>query len=284
LPAARIEGTRQMRPVTPRGFRDVLFEEAAERRSVESAVSEVFLRYGYRFVETPALEEYATLEAAGSSLEATAFRMVDLDGSLLALRPEMTMPIARLAAARLSDEAGPHRLCYSGDVYREHASLRGEARQFAQLGVELLGVNGPASDAEVVCALVDALKATGLAQFTVGVGTVAVLRALIDAADVGEDWSRAVFAAAHSRNLVELDRLAAEDGVPVAVAQALRRIVRIGGGREAIRACREATAAVGCANALDALEAAWELLEAAGVSQCIRVDFGILRSFDYTPG
>jgi len=75
-----------MRPVTPRGFRDVLFEEAAERRAVASAVSSVFAGYGFRFVETPAVEEYRTLEVgAGASLEGTAFRMVDLDGSLLAL-------------------------------------------------------------------------------------------------------------------------------------------------------------------------------------------------------
>jgi ATP phosphoribosyltransferase len=274
-----------MRPVTPRGFRDVLFEEAAQRRAVTSAVSDVFLRYSFRFVETPALEEYATLEAgAGSSLEGTAFRMVDLDGSLLALRPEMTVPIARLAAARLSDTPGPQRLCYACDVYREHASLRGEARQFMQLGVELLGANGPASDAEVVCALVDSLEAAGLADFTVGIGTVAVLRALTSAAGAGEEWSRAVLAAAHARNLVEFDRLAAAEAVPAAVGEALRRVVRIGGGREAIQACREVTDPVGCSSSLGALEAAWELVEAAGASARVRVDFGILRSFDYYTG
>jgi ATP phosphoribosyltransferase regulatory subunit len=263
----------------------VLFEEAAERRAVTGAVSEVFLRHGFRFVETPALEEFATLEAgAGSSLAGTAFRMVDLDGSLLALRPEMTLPIARLAAARLSETPGPHLLCYAGDVFREHASLRGEARQFAQLGVELLGADGPASDAEVVSALVDALEATGLADFTVGIGTVAVLRAITEAADAGEDWSRAVLAAAHARNLVELDRLADAEAVPAAIGAALRKVVRLGGGREAIQACREVTSPVGCADSLDALEAAWELLDAAGASSRVRVDFGILRSFDYYTG
>jgi ATP phosphoribosyltransferase regulatory subunit len=277
-----------MRPVTPRGFRDVLFEEAAERRVVTSAVAEVFERYAYRFVETPAIEEYATLEAsAGASVSGAAFRLVDLDGTLLALRPEMTLPIARLAAARLQGEPGAQRLCYVADVYREHASLRGEARQFAQLGVELLGVNGPASDAEVVCVLVDALTATGLTGFTVGVGTVEVLRALIGAAagaGASAEWAGELMAAAHARNLVALDRLAAAPGVSAAVGEALRGVVRIAGGREAIAACRTVAATVGCADALDELEAAWDLLEAAGVAGRVRVDFGILRSFDYYTG
>jgi ATP phosphoribosyltransferase regulatory subunit len=263
----------------------VLFEEAAERRIVTAAVAEVFSRYAYRFVETPAVEEYATLEAAvGATVSGAAFRLVDLDGSLLALRPDMTVPIARLAAARLTRESGPQRVCYAADVYREHASLRGESRQFAQLGVELLGTNGPASDAEVVCVLVDALRATGLTDFTVGVGTVAVLRALIGAAASSPAWAASLMAAAHARNLVTFDALTAAPGVPGAVGSALRSVVRIAGGREAITACREATGSVGCAGSLDTLEAAWDLLEAAGVADRVRVDFGILRSFDYYTG
>jgi len=274
-----------MRPVTPRGFRDVLFEEAAERRAVTAAVSAVFAGYGFRFVETPAVEEYRTLEAAaGASLEGTAFRMVDLDGSLLALRPEMTLPIARLAASRLTGDPGPHRLCYAADVYREQASLRGEARQFTQVGVELLGANGPSSDAEVVCVLADVLAAVGLRDYTVGIGTVAVLRALIEAAGAGEAWSADLLGAAHARNLVAFDRLTSSEAVDPTVGEALRRVVRIGGGREAIGECRRVADAVGCAGSLEAMEAAWELLEAAGVAGHVRVDFGILRSFDYYTG
>ena len=65
-------------------------------------------------------------------------RSFDLDGSLLALRPEMTVPIARVVASRLADAPGPHRIRYVADVFREHASLRGQARQFTQVGVELV--------------------------------------------------------------------------------------------------------------------------------------------------
>jgi ATP phosphoribosyltransferase regulatory subunit len=274
-----------MRPVTPRGFRDVLFAEAAQRRCVAAAIGEAFMRYGYEFVETPLLEMYGTLVAgAGSSLEGTAFRMIDLDGSLLALRPEMTLPIARLAASRLVGEAGPHRVCYSAEVFREHVSLRGEARQFTQLGVELLGCNGPASDAEVVTALVDALEATGLPSFTVGVGTVEVLRALLEASGGTPEWESHVMAAAHDRNLVALDRLTSAPGIDPRAGEVLRCIVRIGGGPEAIDAARELADAVGCAGALDALGATWELLEAAGVARRVRIDLGILRSFDYYTG
>jgi ATP phosphoribosyltransferase len=274
-----------MRAVTPRGFRDVLFAEAAERGAVAGAIADSFARCGYALVETPVVERYATLEAgAGRSLEGTAFRLVDVDGSLLALRPEMTVPIARLAASRLAGVPGPHRVAYVAEVFRERESLRGEARQFTQAGVELLGTSGAAADAEVVTALVEALAAAGLREFTVGLGTVAVLRALLEACGGSEEWRDAVIAAAHQRNLVAIDRLVDAPGIAAAAGAALRRIVRIGGGAEAIAAGREVAASAGCAASLDTLDDTWALLEAAGVAGRVRVDFGILRSFDYYTG
>lgn len=273
-----------MRPVTPRGFRDVLPAEAAEREAITSAASRVFDAWGYERVETPVVEVYETLEAAAGDLEGTAFRLFDVDGRLLALRPDMTVPIARLVASRLAEEPGVKRLRYTADVFREHESLRGQARQFTQLGIEVVGASGPAADAEAIAVLVDALAATGLTDFTVAVGDVAVLSAIVGAADAGEDWSAAVFASAHERNIVSLDRLSRADGVPDAVGRALRGVIRTRGGGEAIDACRELVAPLGATAVLDELAETWRLLEAAGVSDRVLVEFGVMRGFDYYTG
>jgi len=98
-------------------------------------MSDVFSAWGYAPVETPAVEELGTLErGVGGGVGEGMFRLFDVDGSLLALRPEMTVPIARLAASRLADQPGPHRVRYVAPVFREHVSLRGQARQFTQAG------------------------------------------------------------------------------------------------------------------------------------------------------
>lgn len=273
------------RPRTPRGLRDALPQEAAEREAVISAVGAAMSAWGYGPVETPVLERFDVLEAgAGAGIGRDTFRFTDLDGDLLALRPEMTLPVARLVASRLAGEPGPFRLRYASPVFREHVSLRGEARQFTQLGVELVGVSGSAADAEVVSVMAEALRAAGLESFTVGVGTVAVLNALLDAAGGDEEWRTEVLEAAHDRNLVALATLADAAGVPADVAEALRRVPAIRGGREAIAECRGYADACGCGAALDDLEATWDLLEAAGVAGDAMVDFGIMRSFDYYTG
>jgi len=272
-----------MRPVTVRGVRDVLPAEAAEREVVSGRFARTCSAWGYELVETPIVEDLVSLEAAAGSLEGVAFRLVDSDGRLLALRPDMTVPIARLVASRLGGEAGARRFRYAAEVFREHESLRGQMRGFSQLGVELVGVSGPVADAEVVAVLVEALDAVGIREFTVAVGTVAVLHAILAAAPAEKTWSDAVLEAAHNRNLVGLDALARCAGTPD-VGAALCAVPRIRGAGEAIEACRAVTVGLGCDGALDDLAATWELLVAAGVSERVTIDFSVMRSFDYYTG
>jgi ATP phosphoribosyltransferase regulatory subunit len=274
-----------MRPVTPRGFRDVLLQEAAEREVVTAQVAAVFDAWGYAPVETPMIEEYATLEqGVGLASELAAFRLFDLDGSLLALRPEMTVPIARVAASRLADQVGPQRVRYTGPVFRENVSLRGQARQFTQAGIELIGEGGPAADAEVVALAVEALTAAGLDDFVISIGTVALLSALLEGTGQDQAWEGAIVAAVHDRNLVELDRLAGAHGLDPPLARALAQAPRLRGGAEAFDACEALIAAAGAEGVLAPLRETYRILDALGYAGRVTVDFGIMRSFDYYTG
>ncbi|MCL5887234.1 MAG: ATP phosphoribosyltransferase regulatory subunit [Actinobacteria bacterium] len=275
-----------MRPTTPRGFRDILTREARERDQISRSIIEALAAWGYSIVETPIVEEYTTLQVGvGKSLQGTVFPFVDTDGTLLALRPEMSVPIARLAATRLSQSPGPHRLSYSSEVFREQVSLRGQARQFTQVGLELIGASGPVADAEVVGTLVESLRATGLRGFVVAVGTVEVLRSIITSSDMDSQWKDAVIEAAQKRNLVAIDLLAAREGLDSAVASALRVVPRLRGGREVIAECSQVAGSfAGVAAALDLLGATWDLLEASGVQEFVSIDLGTMRSFDYYAG
>ena len=274
-----------MQPVTPRGFRDVAFESAREREVVAGAMSAAFSAWGYDPIETPVIEEYRTLEAGvGRTLDQTAFRLFDLDGSLLALRPEMTVPIARVVASRLADEPGPHRIRYVADVFREHASLRGQARQFTQVGVELVGASGPAADTEVILLLVAALEAAGLPSFSVGIATAELLRAILDRAGGSSEWQDAAIAAVQGRNLVELDQLATREDLLPALASALREVPRIRGGREALERAMAIAGSCEVMECLCNLRETWRALTELGVTDRVSLDFSIMRSFGYYTG
>src|SRR5215813_9114020 len=134
-------------PIPP-GTRDVLPDEMSELRRLNRALIEVFEERGYGEVATPAIE-YDEVLARGGRTE-SAYRFFDESGDLLALRSDMTVPIARLVANRYSNAEPPLRLCYLASAFRAVRPQRGQMREFVQAGVELIGAPAPEGTVEVV--------------------------------------------------------------------------------------------------------------------------------------
>ena len=276
-----------VRSGTPRGFRDILPREALARERITDTVRSCFAEAGYLPVETPLLEERGALER-GARLRDAAFQLFDEDGTLLALRPDLTLPVARLVAGRMGADELPVRLRYSAPVVREEPSLRGQPRQFTQLGVELVAREGTASEVEVVRLLAQVLTALEVPAWRIVFGSPVPLTALLDACAPSEGFRERVLALVHDSDLVGVDELvAATPGLAPEQARALREIVRLGGGREVIGRLDELLAAAGVAAdargtaELSALAAELgDLFEAGRLS----FDFSIINSFDYYTG
>lgn len=166
-----------LRPAPPRGFRDILPTEARELRAIEAALTETFTAYGYMPLEPPMVEH-----SAGESVLAgdRLIQFLDRDGSLVALRPDITTAVARLVAQRYADASGALRLSYFAPVFREEPAMLGAEREFAQAGVELVGPSGALADAEALALLAESLARAGLTNATIEVGHVGVVRALFD--------------------------------------------------------------------------------------------------------
>ena len=250
---------------TPAGFRDVLPDEATARERIARAVQDAFAARGYAPIETPTLEIMDVMRAGGR-VSASPFKLFDARGDLLAMRPDVTMQVARMCATRLVDEPGPLRLRYMQRVFREaDGSMRAEAREMTQIGIECVGASGAEADAEVVGLLAEALSLTGADECMLALATVGVLRALLAAFGASAAWKERVLDAYHRSNFVELDRLVAEGagdgGAPPVFAEAIRKLPRIRGGREAIGA-----------------------LERRGLGGRLLVDFSVMSSFDYYTG
>ncbi|RDB63201.1 ATP phosphoribosyltransferase regulatory subunit [Gordonibacter sp. 28C] len=287
--------------VTPAGFRDVLTEEAQRRERIVRAVQERFAARGYAPIETPTLEVMDVMRAGGR-LPGSAFRFFDSQGDLLAMRPDVTLQVARMVATRLADRPGPFRFRYMQRVFREaEVEMQAKARELTQMGIECIGEEGPEADAEVVDLLAEALDVAGARGYTLALATVGVLRALLDASGAPAWWKERVLDAYHASNFVELDRLTASDGaailgdasddvqgeraaVPPVFATAIRALPRIRGGREAIDEVRALVAPLGCEDGLDAFARTYDLLEEAGLGERILVDFSVMSSFDYYTG
>ena len=267
---------------TPTGFRDILPEEAALRESLANRCQALFAARGYAPVETPTLELMDVMERGGR-IPDSPFRLFDSAGSLLAMRPDVTLQVARMCATRLANQPGPFRFRYQQRVFRQ-TEPETSNREMTQVGIECIGEAGEEVDAEVIGLLVNALRTCGLDDFKISLGTVAVLNDLLEAASDDAAWKRAVRHAYHETNFVELQELTEQgNGKPVYL-NAIRQLPSLRGGREAIQKVRELTEPLGCADGIAALAQTYEALDAAGLADCVLVDFSVISSFDYYTG
>ncbi len=153
----------------PRGTRDWLPEEAFRKRFVEGKLREVFEKYGYGEIITPAFESLDLLVAkAGEEVKEQIYWFKDKGGRSLGLRFELTTPVARVVAAR-PDMPKPIRFYYIQPVWRYEEPQKGRYREFWQAGIELMGVSGPEGDAEVIAVTDRALRNAGLEGFEIRV-------------------------------------------------------------------------------------------------------------------
>ena len=271
--------------VTPAGFRDVLADEACTRERIARDVQACFAARGYLPIETPTLEVMDVMRAGGR-MPGSPFKFFDASGDLLAMRPDVTLQVARMCATRLAGQPGPLRFRYMQRVFREaEGRMQAQAREMTQFGVECIGEAGPQADAEVVELMAEALELAGARGCKLALATVGVLRALLAASGASAQWTEQVLAAFHASNFVEVDRLTGEGtAVPPVFAAAIRALPRIRGGREAVEQVRALVAPLGCEDGLDDFERTCDLLAEAGLADRILVDFSVMSSFDYYTG
>ena len=270
--------------VTPAGFRDVLSDEARMREDMTRRVQQCFDERGYVPIETPTLEVMDVLQAGGR-MPAAPFKFFDSQGDLLAMRPDVTLQVARMCATRLKGQPGPFRFRYTQRVFREAESeMQAAAREMTQMGIECIGEEGPAADAEMVGLLAEALRTCNVGGFKLAIGTVGVLRALLERSGAPEAWKESVLQAYHSSNFVDLEVLCADGTVGSAFADAVLSLPRIRGGKEAIAEVRSIVSPLGCVDGLDAFEQTYDLLVREGLAESIVVDFSVMSSFDYYTG
>ena len=193
----------------PRGFRDILPTEARELGLIEQTLAEVFADSGFTPLHPPLLEY-----GADDSTKRRRIQFLDRDGSLVALRPDLTTSVARLVAGRYREMTGVLRLSYIAPVFREEPAMSGGAREVLQAGVELVGGGGALADAEILALLVESLERCGLAvcESTVQVGDVGLVGGLFE--DLPEDVRGEVLAALRQGDIAGALRRAQQAAMP----------------------------------------------------------------------
>jgi ATP phosphoribosyltransferase regulatory subunit len=270
-------------PIPP-GTRDVLPDEMRELRKLHVALIDVFEGFGYGEVATPAIEYDEVLACGDGRSPGSGYRFFDESGEMLALRAEMTVPIARLAASRYAAAEQPVRLCYLANAFRAVRPQRGQMREFTQAGVELIGAPAPQGTAEVIEVLEAALDAAGLDRAVIGLGDADLYRQLLAEFGVDGEARDSILERLAMHDLVGLEaELSALEGIDDRQCSTCVALSQLRGGPEVLDEAR-ALGGTAVERATARIGETVEALETRGAADRVRIDLGLLRDLGYYSG
>ena len=269
--------------MTPEGMKDFLFAECSAMDDVCGRIEKVFTERGFKKVITPGIEFYDvfSLPCSGISQE-DMFKLCDNKGRLMVVRPDSTLPIARMVSTRLQNNVMPVRLYYKQAVYRNNPTLTGRRNEMMQMGVELLGVQGVRADLEIITTAVRALKSVA-GDFRIELGHAEVFDALSDELEINNSYKEKIRLSIEGKNYSALNNLL-DKLEPCKAVSAIRSLPSLFGGEEVFSKAYEICQGTKAVQALDYLHKIYTSLLALGLGDKLIIDLGLVQRNDYYTG
>jgi histidyl-tRNA synthetase len=269
----------------PRGTRDFLFKEMKARKYVENTLRRVFETYGYQEIKTPIFEDLALFTMkSGEGIIEEIYHFQDKGGRDLALRPELTAPVARIYLNKLQKAIKPLKMYYFGSCFRYERPQAGRWRQFWQLGCELIGGKSPESEAEIITLAAHCLEETGLNGYEIHLGNLGILRGILSQDQVSPDEQDQIMALIDKGDVEELKIILEELKLEEKPKKILIKLIKLKGHREVLDQVHEIIYDYPDAlKSLEELEKLLKILEAFGFSN-YTLNLGIARGLDYYSG
>ena len=269
---------------TPAGLTDILVKECELKFKIETAAREVFARHGYHVVQPPMFEYYDVYDAAVTKAE-NMFKFFDNNGRMLALRPDLTTSVARIAATKPLGEL-PYRIAYSGSAFRNDETFSNDRRrEFSQAGIELIGNGGTDADAEVIEIAIEALLKFGVKDFQIDLGHADYYKGLAEIAGLDPIVSDKLRANINDKDFVAIEGIL--DGIDIdeKLKEVFMELPKMFGGIEtAVAAAKNPIIGEKSRAALENLISVYEILKGKGLDKYISTDLGMVPNLDSYTG
>jgi ATP phosphoribosyltransferase regulatory subunit len=270
---------------TPEGVQDILFEDCFVKRNIEQKIRELFRNSGYHEVETPTIEFYDTFSAESDlTPQETMFKFFDQQGRILVLRPEATIPVARIAATKLKDAEYPIKVSYIGNMFRYNELGGGKQKEFTQAGLELLGLSTPESDAEVIAIAINALKAVGLEEFQIDIGQVEFFKGLMEETGLPSQEIERIRVLIDRKDYIAIEELVEKYGISNKLKELILGLPRLFGSTDVIDRAEKNTMNKRSLTALENLRNVLQILNDYKLGKYVSIDLGMVQSLNYYTG
>jgi len=269
----------------PIGSQDFLVDEMYNKKIVQDKLQKLFFLNAYQEVETPTLEYLDVFSGVKASIEQEQMmKLIDTDGRILVLRPDITIPIARIAATKLRNAKFPLRLSYNGNVYRNQREQEGMQTEIAQAGIELLGVEGPEGDAEVIALAIQSFLSIGIEEFQIDLGQVEFLKGLLEQTEIGDEWEEEIRYLIDQKNMLELELVLKESNLSDKLKNTIYNLPKLYGNGEMLKQAETMSKDKKCLGAIENIREVYKILRDYEFERFLTFDFGMVQSFNFYTG
>jgi ATP phosphoribosyltransferase regulatory subunit len=275
-----------LRADMPRGTRIFLPLMAAKKRRLEERLLTVFFRWGFQEIVTPSFEYMDVFTVGlGVAYQEQLFKLEERrTGRLLALRPDITTQIARLSATWLKERPRPLRFCYVADIFRHNDSQTRNTQELYQAGVELIGLESPEADAEMIAIAVECMQEVGLDDFRLAVSQPEFFRGVLSEAGLDAEARMQIQTALQKKDTSALETLVTQSPLTEHYRHVLLQIPTLFGKTEVFHKAATLVQGQTARRALENLVKVYGILKAYGLEDRVLIDLSDIRGFDYYTG
>lgn len=271
----------------PEGAKDTLFEECAKKIEIEDILRKTYIDSGYQEVISPTLEFYDVFIGENATLpQEKMYKLFDNQGRILVLRPDMTTPIARIAATKLEDAAYPLKLCYTSNIYRVNERLNGKNSEVTQSGIEIIGVKSLKADVEAIMMGINALIKCGLKDFKIELGQAEFFKAVIEEVNLSDEDKEKLIRYVENKNFTALSELLESKSAEIGqnTLCMLKELPRLFGDIKILDRAEKLTDNPKVIDAIESIRKVYKIIENIGFGEYLSVDLGMVQHLDYYTG
>ena len=271
--------------IIPEGTRDLIPEECFSKKKLQNEIEKIFDKWGYNEIVTPTIEFYQTFNSGFQNLkEEEVYKFFDTKGRILVLRPDMTIPIARVVATKFKDVNPPIRFRYCSSVFRMHADLGGKRNEYTDCGVELVGLESEKSDLEILVTALDTLEVIKNTEYKLEIGDINFFNSAIKDLNISEEQKAELAALVDKKSLKSLENYLDNLNIDEKYREFFIELPWLFGGKEAIEKAKKFAFNDEAKRSIEKIEKLSVELSNLGYDNQIIFDFGMVPRLNYYTG
>lgn len=273
------------RYIIPEGTRDYTIEECIKRDYVGATLINLFKQWSYKKVVTSTIEYYDTFCTKEMEIgKEYLYKFLDKNGDILVLRPDMTIPVARMVNTKLRELELPLKLCYLSNVFRVNESMKGLKNEYIDCGVELIGLEDVRGDLEVLVLAIESLKAVTNSNFKIEIGNIQILRSIFKSINLSEDQIEVVAKLIDKKNVTSLKEYVETLNIDKKSKECLNKLPWLFGGSDILKTAKELISSEEVIEKVEYLENLYNSLFRLGYEKYISFDLSMLPKLNYYTG